>query len=157
MSVISKFRDKWTIAGFAIPIFLALLVASFLHFVNQPGSVDSKKLATKSSTISSGTGPLPSSEEINAANNVILEYCSRDLRKDTSCTLNEGTNQTAPGFVEIGLRINGSFAADGSSSQGLALAKGSGQEWSVIWVGQNCIPHSIAATYNVPMSLHTCP
>lgn len=146
--------DPATLIGFALPFLLAVIVATLFHMHT---SVQKHHQATtEQSTQAQQTGPLPSADEVTAANNTILSYCSSDLRQDTSCSLMPGSDVTAPGFVEAGLQMSGSFANDGSSSQGLALAKGSGTNWDVVWVGQNCIPPDVAAKNKVPATLNIC-
>lgn len=146
--------DPATLVGFAIPFLLAALIATAFHIHTAVQKHNQTASSQNGQTVA--TGPLPTADEISNANNTILSYCSSDLRQDTSCALVPNSDVTAPGFVETGLQMSGSFADDGSSSQGLALAKGSGANWEVVWVGQNCIPQDVATKNQVPASLNIC-
>lgn len=142
--------------GFCIPLMAALLIGLSVYTPTKSATIGSGTSGNVNQPTDNGVGLLPNPTEINAANNIILAYCSKDLRQDTSCELAPNSNQTAHGFIEVGLNMKGSFATDGSASQGLALAQGSGEEWNVVWVGQNCIPRNIVTKYNVPNTLKGC-
>lgn len=152
-----KNLDPMTIVGFLLPIILAVLVGLAIRAHSRPIQSPLTQNTNPSGSVTS-TAPVnpPSADEIAAADNAILAYCRNDLRQDTSCGLVANSNKIAPGFVESGLKMNGHFAADGSSSEGLALAKGSGSAWSVIWVGQSCVPQDVANQYAVPSNLNVC-
>lgn len=149
--------DPVTLVGFLIPVGLAVLIGLIIHAYSQPIPAPLRQETSPSGNVTATT-PVnpPTNAEIAAANQAILDYCSNDLRKDTGCSLIAGSTLTAPGFVETGLKMSGSFAADGTSAQGLALAKGSGNSWAVVWVGQNCVPTDVASQNSVPGSLKVC-
>lgn len=149
--------DSYTLLGFAVPIMLAVAIGLVVHAAARPIAAPVHQETNASGAVTETT-PVnqPTAAEIAAANQAILGYCSSDLRQDTSCSLISNSSMTAPGFVETGLQMHGNFAADGSSSQGLALAKGSGTDWAVIWVGQGCIPRDTATQNGVPTSLNIC-
>lgn len=152
-----KWRDPMTVVGFLVPMALAILVGLAIHARSKPISAPVHQTTNASGNVTATTPVnLPTSDEVAAANQAILAYCSSDLRQDVSCALVPNSSTTAPGFVETGLRMSGSFATDGSSSEGLALASGSGSSWSVVWVGQNCIPKDVASQNAVPSSLTIC-
>jgi hypothetical protein len=152
-----KSFDPMTIVGFLLPIVFAMLIGFAIRAHSRPIQSPLAQNTNPSGGVTS-TAPVnpPSSDEVAAADNAILSYCRNDLRQDTSCGLIANSNKTAPGFVESGVQMSGHFAADGSSAEGLALAKGSGSTWSVIWVGQNCLPQDIANQYAVPDTLSVC-
>ena len=152
-----KSSDPLAVLGFLIPIALAVLIGLAIHAHSRPIQAPVAQTTNPSGGVTS-TAPAdpPTADEISAANTAILSYCSNDLRQDTSCALVPNSVKTAPGFVESGLQMSGHFATDGTSSQGLALAKGSGGSWSVVWVGQNCIPADMASQNAVPSSLNVC-
>ena len=149
--------DSYTFLGFAAPIVLAVVVGLLIHAAARPIAQPLHQVTNASGAVTDTT-PVnqPTAAEVAAANQAILAYCSNDLRQDVSCSLMASSSMTAPGFVEAGLQMHGSFATDGSSSQGLALAKGSGTNWAVIWVGQGCIPRDVATQNDVPTSLNIC-
>lgn len=153
----AKHFDPMVFVGFLLPVALAVLIGLAIHAHSRPISAPVTQTTNSSGGVTA-TAPanLPTTGEISAANSAILTYCSNDLRSDTSCSLVANSNKTAPGFVESGLQMTGHFATDGNSSQGLALAKGSGGTWTVVWVGQNCIPQDIASQNAVPSSLNIC-
>ncbi|HSX31381.1 MAG TPA: hypothetical protein VLE99_05685 [Candidatus Saccharimonadales bacterium] len=143
------------VLGFVVPFALAVLIGLLLR--PHPVSMPSNATSTTSQTSSAATsGSQPTAAEVSAANAAILTYCRSDLRADTSCSLIPNSSITAPGFVKTDLSMTGQFATDGSSSRGSALAKGAGNAWSVIWVGQGCIPKNVATGNNVPASLNVC-
>ncbi|HUB93847.1 MAG TPA: hypothetical protein VMB52_05075 [Verrucomicrobiae bacterium] len=152
-----KHFDPATLVGFMIPIAFATLVGALIYAHANPikAPVAQQTNASGSVTATTPVDP-PTATEIATANQIILSYCSSDLRADTSCALVGNSTTTAPGFVETGLKMNGTFATDGASTNGLALAKGSGSSWAVVWVGQGCIPQDIATEYAVPSSLNIC-
>jgi hypothetical protein len=155
--VASKRFDPTILVGFLIPIGLAILVGLIIHTYSQPIAAPVRQETNPSGAVTATTPVNPPTDaEVAAANEAILNYCSSDLRKDTSCSLIAGNTVTAPGFVETGLKLSGSFATDGASPNGLALAKGSGNSWAVVWVGQSCIPADVAAQNSVPTSLKVC-
>lgn len=143
-----------------LPLILAAFVGLVLHRTIKPISsptpvgTDAAAIGTLSTT--PATNQLPSAAGIESANTAILNYCRNDLRQGTNCTLLPSTDVTAPGFVESGVRMSGYFEGAHSSTDGLALAKGSGGSWLVIWVGQNCIPKDVAATNGVTQPLQVC-
>jgi len=146
-----------TVVGFLLPIALATLIGLAIYAHSKP----IQSAVTQTTDPSGGvtaTAPAepPTAAEVATADQAILGYCDNDLRQDTSCTLVPNSNVTAPGFVESGLKLSGTFATDGASPVGLALAKGSGTSWSVIWVGQTCIPQDTATQNAVPSSLNIC-
>lgn len=149
--------DNYTLLGLAAPIVLAVAIGLVVHAAARPIAAPVHQETNASGAVTETT-PVdqPTAAEIAAANQAILAYCGNDLRQDTSCSLMSNSSMTAPGFVETGLQMHGNFAADGSSSQGLALAKGSGTSWAVIWVGQDCIPRDVATQNSVPSSLNIC-
>jgi hypothetical protein len=154
---IEKKFDPVTVVGFLIPVLLAILIGVAIRAHSRPIQAPLTQTTNFSGGVTS-TAPVnpPTADEVAAANDAILAYCRNDLRQDTSCGLVANSNKTAPGFVVSGLQMNGHFASDGNSSQGIALAKGSGSTWSVIWVGQSCIPQDVANQYAVPGSLGVC-
>lgn len=156
-SIVKKFSDPLTAIGFLIPIALAILIGLIIHAHSKPIQAPVSQTTNPSGGVTA-TAPVnpPTADEIAAANSAILSYCNNDLRQDTSCALVANSDKTAPGLVESGLNMSGHFASDGNSSQGLALAKGSGTSWSVVWVGQNCIPKDVANQNSVPGSLNVC-
>jgi len=156
--IAKKIADPLVVVGFLIPIALAVLIGLVVHAHSKPIQAPVAQTTNASGGVTS-TAPAnpPTPDEVNAANAAILSYCSNDLRQDTTCSLVAGSDKTAPGFVESGLKMSGHFATDGTSSEGLALAKGSGSTWSVIWVGQNCVPGDVASQNAVPSSLNVCP
>lgn len=152
--------DPMIIVGFLIPIALTILIGLAIYSHSRPIQTPVAETTNASGGVTS-TAPLntPSASDIAAANAAILAYCQNDLRQDTTCTLLPNSDNTAPGFVESGLKMSGSFASastDGTSPVGLALAKGNGSSWSVIWVGQNCIPSDVASENSVPTTLNIC-
>jgi hypothetical protein len=153
----TKKLDPVTIIGFLIPVLLAVLIGIAVRAHSRPIQAPLTQTTNFSGGVTS-TAPAnpPSTDEIASANAAILAYCRNDLRQDTSCGLVANSNKTAPGFVVSGVQMNGHFASDGNSSEGMALAKGSGSTWSVVWVGQNCIPQDIANQYAVPSYLNVC-
>ena len=155
MTVKKRF-DPATALGFVIPILLAVLIGLLIRAHSNPiqAPVTETTNASGGVTATAPANP-PTASEIASANQAILNYCNNDLRQDTSCQLLSNT-MSAPGFVETGLKMSGSFAADGASPDGLALAKGSGTSWSVVWVGQSCIPQDVANQNAVPTSLNVC-
>ena len=162
MQVVNSFSsgkkfDPVVVIGFLIPVFLAALIGLAIRAHSRPIQSPLTQTTNFSGGVTS-TAPAnpPTADEIAAANAAILAYCRNDLRQDTSCGLVANSNKTAPGFVVSGLQMSGHFASDGSSAEGMALAKGSGSTWSVVWVGQNCIPLDIANQYAVPSSLNVC-
>lgn len=156
-TILKKLMDPAVIIGFLIPIGLAVLIGLAIQAHSKPIQ-DPLSQTTNASGGVTATAPVnpPTAAEVSAADAAILTYCSNDLRQDTSCLLVPNSNATAPGFVEAGLKMSGQFATDGNSSAGLALAKGGGNTWSVVWVGQNCIPQDVATQNNVPSSLSIC-
>jgi hypothetical protein len=153
----AKRFDPMTMVGFLIPIALTTLIGLAIYAHSKP----IQSAVTQTTDPSGGvtaTAPAdpPTAAEVAVANQAILSYCDNDLRQDTSCTLVPNTNVTAPGFVESGLKLSGTFATDGASPVGLALTKGSGTSWSVIWIGQTCIPQDVATENSVPSSLNVC-
>jgi len=153
----NKRFDPVTVVGFLIPVALAVLIGLVISARSRPITQPLRQTTDASGSVTATT-PVnqPTAAEVSAANQAILNYCSSDLRADTSCALIPDSSSTAPGFVETGLKMSGSFATDGTSPNGLALAKGSGNSWSVVWVGQSCIPKDIAAQNAVPGSLNVC-
>ncbi len=149
--------DPITVVGFLIPISLAILIGLIISMRSQPIAQPVQQTTDASGTVTA-TAPVnpPTAAEVSAANQAILNYCTSDLRANTSCALTPGSTSTAPGFVETGLKLSGTFAADGASPNGLALARGSDNSWAVIWVGQNCIPRDVATQNAVPASLNVC-
>jgi len=149
--------DPVVLVGFLIPVGLAILIGLIIHAYSNP-IPEPLRQETNASGAVTATTPVnpPTDAEIAVANQTILNYCSSDLRQDTSCTLIPNSTVTAPGFVETGLKLSGSFATDGASPNGLALAKGSGNSWAVVWVGQSCIPADVATQNAVPSSLKIC-
>jgi len=145
------------VIGFLAPLVLALLIGLVLSH-HKPAQTLSQK-SSQTAVVSSDAAPVgtqPTDSDIEAANAAVLAYCSSDLRQDTSCALIPGSDVAAPGFVETGLKESGQFDPNGATNQGLGLAKQSGSSWSVIWVGQGCIPKDVAAQNNVPGSLNIC-
>lgn len=157
VSIAKKGFDSAVIAGFLLPALVAVLIGLAIRAHSRPIQTPMAQTTDSSGSVTA-TAPvnLPTAAEIAAANAAVLAYCENDLRQDTSCALVLGTDTTAPGFVEAGLKLDGHFATDGNSSQGLALAKGSGDSWVVIWVGQSCIPPDVATQNSVPSSLNIC-
>jgi len=155
-----KLLDPLVLAGFLIPVALAVAVGLLIRTHSNPIPSPVSQTTNASGNVTAVTPVnLPTASEINSANQAILNYCDNDLRVNTSCSLIANSTVTAPGLVETGLKMSGSFAtegAGGSSPEGLALAKGSGTSWAVIWVGQTCVPKDIATQYSVPSSLNTC-
>jgi len=152
--------DPMTLIGFLMSIGLAVLIGMAIYAHSKPIQIPVTQTTNASGAVTS-TAPVnpPTAAEVAAANAAILSYCQNDLRQDTSCALIANSDQTAPGFVESGLKMSGTFASsatDGTSPVGLALAKGSGATWSVVWVGQNCIPPDTASQNEVPSSLNIC-
>jgi len=152
--------DRLTVLGFLIPILLAVAVGLLIRANSQPVPIPETQTTNASGGVTSQTpANPPSAAEVANANQTILNYCDNDLRADTSCEIIPNTDQTAPGFVETGLKMSGSFAAadtGGTTPVGSALAKGSGDSWSVIWVGQGCIPTDVASQNAVPSSFDVC-
>lgn len=150
-----------TLIGFMLPLVLAAVVGVILHASIKPVSApavvgtDAAAIGTVSNATNT-TNQLPSAGDIESANTAILNYCRNDLRQGTNCTLINNTDVTAPGFVESGVRMSGYFEGHNSSTDGVALAKGGGSSWSVLWVGQGCIPKSIAASNGVTQPLQVC-
>ena len=149
-----------TLVGFLIPIGFATLIGLAIYAHSKPISLPESQTTNASGGVTS-TAPInpPTAAEVATANAVILAYCQNDLRQDTSCALIPNSNATAPGFVESGLKMSGTFAAadtEGAAPEGMALAKGSGSSWSVVWVGQSCIPSDIASENGVPSSMDVC-
>jgi hypothetical protein len=155
--VVRERVDPITLLGFTIPILLAVLIGMLIRAHSNPITAPLKQTTNATGTVTSTT-PVnpPTADEVAAANQAILNYCSSDLRQDTSCQLIPNSTATVPGFVETGVKMSGSFANDGATPNGLALAKGSGTSWSVVWVGQNCIPQDVASQNAVPKSLTVC-
>jgi hypothetical protein len=153
----TKRFDPATLVGFLVPVGLAVLIGLIIHAYSQPIGAPVRQETNASGAVTATTPVDPPTEaEIAVANQTILSYCSNDLRKDTSCSLIAGSTVTAPGFIETGLKMSGSFATDGTSAQGVALAKGSGTSWAVVWVGQSCIPKDVATQNSVPGSFKVC-
>ncbi|HEY4160934.1 MAG TPA: hypothetical protein VGM08_02635 [Candidatus Saccharimonadales bacterium] len=146
-----------TIMGFLIPVALAVLIGLIIGARSRPITQPVQQTTDASGSVTA-TAPVnqPTAAEVSAANQAILNYCSSDLRADTSCSLLANSTKTAPGFVETGLKLSGTFAVDGASPNGLALAKGSGSSWSVVWVGQSCVPKDVASQNAVPGTLNIC-
>jgi hypothetical protein len=152
--------DPMVVVGFLIPVAIAVLIGIAIYAHSQPITIPESQTTNASGGVTS-TSPAnpPSAADIAAADAAILMYCQNDLRQDTSCALISNSNSTAPGFVESGLKMSGSFAAsdtEGAAPQGLALAKEDGTSWDVIWVGQTCIPNNVASENGVPSSLNIC-
>jgi len=146
-----------------LPLVLAVVVGTLLHLtikpLREPATIGASTaiISTGSATPNaSSTSQLPSAADIESANNAILAYCRNDLRQGTNCTLISNSSVTAPGFVESGVRMSGYFEGHTSSTDGVALAKGGGGSWSVLWVGQGCIPKSIASSNDVTQPLQVC-
>jgi hypothetical protein len=150
-------KDPAVIAGFLIPILVAVAIGLLIRIHSKPIAAPVEQQTNASGAVTS-TAPVnpPTAAEVASANQTILNYCSSDLRQDTSCALIANSTVAAPGFVETGVKLSGSFASDGATPDGLALAKGSGTSWSVIWVGQTCIPKDVASQNNVPTTLTIC-
>lgn len=148
------------VAGFLLPLLLAILIGLLVHgHQAQPTPARTQTAVSAETPSSTPTAPAtapPSAEEIAAANAAILAYCKNDLRQGTDCTLIDNSNVAAPGFVKSGVRMSGYFEGRNTSTDGAAVAKGSGNNWSVIWVGQGCVPTDIATKYAVPGSLGIC-
>ncbi|MEJ0072966.1 MAG: hypothetical protein WDN27_02675 [Candidatus Saccharibacteria bacterium] len=156
-----RLRERLTrdnLIGFCIPLVLALLIGWGVHaHYSKPAPLpDDTTAASSASQSEAATGPLPTASEIAAANAAILAYCSNDLRSDTNCSLVANSNATAPGFVESGISESGHYETGNNTTAGEALAKGSGSSWTVIWLGQGCIPQNIAEQNNVPNTLSIC-
>jgi hypothetical protein len=149
--------DPMVLVGFLIPLAAATLIGLAIYSHSKPIQSPVTQTTNASGGVTS-TAPVnaPTLSDIAAANTAILSYCQNDLRQDTTCVLVPDSNATAPGFVESGLKMSGAFAADGSSPIGLALAKESGTSWSVIWVGQSCVPTDVATENGVPSSMNVC-
>ena len=152
--------SRLTVIGFLLPFALVLLMGFALH--SHKRSVTniplSSTASSRTSTPTAGdTRQQPSGSEISSADAAILTYCQDDLRQGTNCSLIANSNVAAPGFVESGVRMSGYFEGQNSRTDGLALAAGSGSSWSVIWVGQGCIPQDIANQNNVPSTFNVCP
>jgi hypothetical protein len=146
--------------GFLIPVAIAILIGLVIRANSNPIQAPVAQTTNASGGVTADT-PVnpPTANEIATANQTILSYCSNDLRVDTSCALLPNSTTIAPGFVETGLKMSGTFAdADtgGTSPNGLALAKGSGNSWAVIWVGQTCIPPDVATENSVPSAFTIC-
>jgi hypothetical protein len=145
------------IIGFCAPFALLILLALIFHHPVAPATTASTTTGDKTAaSATTSAGPLPTSDEVAAANQAILSYCTNDLRQGTNCTLISNSNVTAPGFVESGVRMSGYFEGNSSTTDGSALAKGSGSSWQVIWVGQGCIPKNVAQQNDVAASLDVC-
>jgi hypothetical protein len=152
--------DPMIAVGFLLPIAFATLIGLAIYAHSKPIQMPESQTTNASGGVTA-TAPVstPTATQVAAANAAILSYCENDLRQDTSCALIPNSDTTAPGFVESGLRMTGSFATsdtEGASPVGLALAKASGSSWSVVWVGQNCIPSDVASENAVPSSLNIC-
>ncbi|HUB93735.1 MAG TPA: hypothetical protein VMB52_04485 [Verrucomicrobiae bacterium] len=155
-----KLLDPMVLVGFLVPVALAILIGLVIRANSNPIAAPVAQTTNASGGVTAVT-PVnpPSASEIASANQTILAYCDNDLRVNTSCALIPNSTSSAPGFVETGLHMSGSFAAadtGGTSPDGLALAKGSGTSWAVIWVGQNCIPKDVATENAVPSSFNIC-
>jgi hypothetical protein len=155
-----KLADPMVLVGFLVPVALAILIGLLIRANSNPIASPLAEATNPSGAVTAVT-PVdpPTASEIASATQTILAYCDNDLRVDTSCSIIANSTSTAPGFVETGLQMSGSFAAEGTggtSPDGLALAKGSGTSWAVIWVGQTCIPQDIATQNAVPSSLNIC-
>jgi hypothetical protein len=141
------------------PLVLAVLVAIILHHPAPKTASPATSTTTQTATHGSdapASGAMPSDSEVANAKAAILAYCTSDLRQDTSCTLIGGHDGTAPGFVKTGVRTTGHFEDSGAVNDGAAVAKGGDNSWTVIWVGQGCIPSDIASKNSVPTSLGVC-
>lgn len=148
------------VIGFLTPLVLAVLVAIILHHpapkTAAPVASNTGQTATPASDTPAPSGAMPTDSEVSAAKAAILAYCTSDLRQDTTCTLIGGHDGTAPGFVKTGVRTTGHFEDSGAVNDGEGVAKGSGSSWTVIWVGQGCIPSDVASKNGVPASLGVC-
>jgi len=149
--------DPMTIVGFLVPIALATLTGLAIYAHSRPIQSAITQTTDPSGGVTATT-PVnpPTAAEVAVADQTILAYCDNDLRQDTSCAITPNSNVTAPGFVESGLKLSGTFATDGASPTGLALAKGSNTSWTVVWIGQSCIPQDVATENAVPSSLNIC-
>jgi hypothetical protein len=149
--------DPIVVLGFLLPICVAVLIGMAIYSHSRPIQAPITETTDSSGGVTS-TAPAnpPTAAEITNATAAILSYCQNDLRQDTSCTLVANSNKTAPGYVESGLTMSGQFASDGNSSAGIAIAKGSGSNWTVIWVGQNCVPKDTASQDGIPITLSVC-
>jgi len=152
--------DPMSIIGFLLPMALAILIGFAIYAHSKPIQMPESQTTNASGGVTS-TSPVntPTAAQVSAANDAILSYCENDLRQDTSCALVPNSDSIAPGFVESGLKMTGTFATSdtqGASPAGLALAKENGDSWVVIWVGQNCIPKNVASENGVPSSLNIC-
>ncbi len=150
-----------TIIGFTIPLILATFVGVLLQLsikpVSKPASIGTDAAAIGTlPTMPTAPNQLPAAADIESADNAILTYCRNDLRQGTNCTLIGNSSVTAPGFVESGVRMSGYFEGHTSSTDGIALAKGGGSSWSVLWIGQGCIPKNIANSNGVTQPLQVC-
>jgi len=153
-----KVFDTATPVGFLLPFLVAALIGWAIYAHSKPVAAPLNQETAPSGKVTVTTPALPpTAEEVDAADAAILAYCTSDLRADTGCSLVADSNQTAPGFVLSGLHMTGQFAVDGAGTDGLALAKGSGSSWHVVWVGQQCIPQEIATQNRVPAALTICP
>ncbi|HSX06959.1 MAG TPA: hypothetical protein VLG92_04515 [Candidatus Saccharimonadia bacterium] len=150
-----------TIIGFFLPFLLAACAGILFHLYNKPVSrpfttgTNITAIGTTSPT-STISNDLPTTADVASANAAILDYCRNDLRTGTNCTLLANSDITAPGFVESGVRMSGYFEGHSSATDGVALAKGGGSSWSVIWIGQGCIPKNVANSNNVTQPLQVC-
>lgn len=159
-----RFRRE-TIIGFIVPfacvavIGLALRIHTSITRKTSPvqsGTANTTKPANASAGATPTIGVQPSAADVAAANAAILAYCTSDLRQDSYCSLIANSNIAAPGFVASQITETGSFADGVTSSQGTALAKASGATWSVVWVGQGCVPQNVAKQYSVPNAFTIC-
>jgi len=150
--------SRVTLIGFLLPLVLALLIGGLLSHHKPAKAVNSNN--TRDTTVVSSNaapaGTQPTDSDIAAANAALLAYCSNDLRQGTSCSLINGSDVAVPGFVEVGISETGQFDPNGASNKGLGLAKQDGASWSVIWVGQDCIPKDVATQNAVPAALNIC-
>jgi hypothetical protein len=156
----SKGVSRPAVIGFLTPLVIAILIAIALHHpapkTAAPATSSTSQAAAQAHDASVASGAQPTEREVSAAKAAILAYCTSDLRQDTSCTLIGGHDGTAPGFVKTGVRTTGHFEDSGTVNDGEAVAKGGGSNWTVVWVGQGCIPSDIASKNGVPTSLGVC-
>jgi len=145
----------YTIIGFLSPLLLAGLIGLLLHVHGHHQPAATTRPATAATT-GVPSGPLPSGSAVSVANAAIVAYCNNDLRQDDHCSLVADSDVTAPGFVKAGIRESGHYATGDDTTDGVAVAKGSGSSWSVIWLGQGCVPKAVADQNQVPASLGVC-